>query len=113
MFGYEKGRWKKKRAHILKRDKYIDRVAKWYGKMVEANTVHHIYPVEKYPQYAWCDWNLISVSQETHNKLENRQTGELTELGKWLQSITPIPEGWQEDKDESKDCFISPHHLHE
>lgn len=91
MFEYENGRWKRKRKYILRRDRYIDQVAKWFGKTMEANTVHHIYPVERFPQYAWCDWNLISVSMETHNKLENRKTGELTELGKWLQSITPIP----------------------
>lgn len=41
-----------------------------YGGNEEANTVHHIYPADEYPQYAWCDWNLISVSQKGHNKLE-------------------------------------------
>ena len=98
MFEYEKGRWKKKLKYILRRDQYMDRVAKWFGKTIRADTVHHIYPAEEYPQYAWCDWNLISVSGETHNRLENRKTGKLTELGKWLQSITPIPSGRQEDK---------------
>ena len=66
-----------------------------YGGNEEANTVHHIYPADEYPQYAWCDWNLTSVSQKGHNKLENRQTGELTELGKMLQERTIPGVDWR------------------
>lgn len=66
-----------------------------FGRSEEAVTVHHIYPSEEYPEYAWADWNLISVSQATHNKLENRKTGELTELGKRLQSMIQPGENWR------------------
>lgn len=90
---YHGSRWKNKRAKILRRDGYKCKVSAMYGRTEEANTVHHIYPADEYPEYAWCDWNLISVSQAMHNKLENRQTGELTKLGRWLQRITPIPKG--------------------
>lgn len=89
-FDYYSSRWKNKRQKILRRDKYKCRIAKMFGKTEEANTVHHIYPANQYPEYAWCDWNLISVSLSNHNKLENRVTGELTELGMWLQRITKI-----------------------
>ena len=85
MFDYYGARWKKKRNHILRLDGYIDRIAKRYGRTEEATVVHHIYPADEYPEYAWQDWNLISVSLATHNKLENRQTGELTEMGMELQ----------------------------
>lgn len=85
---YYGAKWKKKRAKILRRDGYKDKVAAMFGRTEAANTVHHIYPADDYPEYAWCDWNLISVSQATHNQLENRQTGELTEKGLWLQRIT-------------------------
>ena len=61
--------------------------------MEEANTVHHIFPRQKYPQYAWCDWNLISVSAANHNKLENRATGELTEDGRALMEKTAKERG--------------------
>ena len=66
-----------------------------YGGNEEANTVHHSYPADEYPQYAWWDWNLISVSQKGHTKLENRQTGELTELGKMLQERTIPGVDWR------------------
>lgn len=81
MIDYNGSRWKKKREKILRRDKYIDQWAKRYGQTLEANTVHHIYPVKFYQEYKWCDWNLISVNAKTHNKLENRKTGELTKYG--------------------------------
>lgn len=95
MLDYRGYRWKKKREHILRLDKYQCQVAKMYGRREEANTVHHIYPVKDYPEYAWCDWNLISVSQAGHNRLENRNTGELTELGKGLQKRTKIGVDWR------------------
>lgn len=95
MFDYYGVKWKKKRLKILRLDGYKCQVAKMYGGNEEANTVHHIYPADEYPQYAWCDWNLISVSQKGHNKLENRQTGELTELGKMLQERTIPGVDWR------------------
>lgn len=92
---YKNTKWKKKREHILRLDRYRDRVAERYGKMQEATTVHHIYSAKKYPEYAYCDWNLISVSEATHNKLENRQTGELTPLGKELMRRTKPGVDWR------------------
>lgn len=94
-FDYHKNKWKKKRKHILRLDGYVDRIAKRYGRTEDATVVHHIYPADKYPEYAWCDWNLISVSMSTHNKLENRKTGELTELGLELMRNTKPGEDWR------------------
>lgn len=82
---YDSKKWKEKRKHILLRDRWTDQVALRDGMKIEANTVHHILPREEYPQYAWEDWNLISVSQETHKKrLHEKYTGKLTKLGKRL-----------------------------
>lgn len=95
MFDYYGTKWKKKRKHILRLDGYVDRIEKRYGRTVEANVVHHIYPAEEYPEYAWQDWNLISVSMATHNQIENRKTGQLTELGLQLQRRTKIGVDWR------------------
>ena len=96
MFDYYGTRWKKKRKHVLRLDGYMDRVSARYGRIEEATVVHHIYPADQYPEWAWEDWNLISVSLATHNKLENRKTGELTELGIKLQRLTTAGEDWRE-----------------
>lgn len=99
MFDYSGSKWKHKRRRILRMDGYRCQIARMYGRMEEAVVVHHIYPADEYPQYAWCDWNLISVSLSAHNKLENRQTGELTEFGKQLQKRTKPGVDWRKKRD--------------
>lgn len=84
----------------MRMDGYRDVIAARYGRAEEATTVHHIYPSGQYPEYAWADWNLISVSQGTHNKLENRVTGELTEEGKRLMRKTKPGVNWRKKADE-------------
>lgn len=74
-------RWEQKRAAILRRDGYVDQLAKRYGRTIQATTVHHIFPRDQFPEYQWENWNLISVSAETHDKLHYRRTQELTEMG--------------------------------
>lgn len=83
---YSTPRWKKKRAHILRRDGWLDQVALREGVKLEADTVHHILRREDWPQYQWCDWNLISVNGRiTHKaRLHEKYTGKLTKLGKEL-----------------------------
>lgn len=92
---YGSSKWKKKRAHILRLDKYKDRIAQRYGKTIEATTVHHIYPVDDYPEYAWDDWNLISISTATHNKLHERETKRLTAEGIALMNRTTPGRDWR------------------
>lgn len=78
---YESDKWRRKRSAILRRDGYKDQIASRYGKNIEANIVHHIFPLDEFPEHRLSDWNLISVSMATHNRLHDRDTDELTELG--------------------------------
>lgn len=64
-----------------------------YGRHIEANTVHHIFPVSKYPEYQWCEWNLISLAGAVHNSLHVRDTDELTAEGWRLLNRTAIMRG--------------------
>jgi 5-methylcytosine-specific restriction endonuclease McrA len=82
---YKTKRWERKRVAVLRRDEYLCQEEKRYGKNIAANTVHHIYPVEKYPELALVAWNLLSLCTECHNKMHDRNTGEVTELGKQWQ----------------------------
>lgn len=88
---YHSTRWKRKREKILRRDGYMCQLSLRYGKRIDADIVHHIYPVEDYPEYAFCDWNLISLSSSMHNKLHDRSTNKLTELGETLKNKTIPP----------------------
>lgn len=90
---YQSYRWKRTRAKILRRDGYMCQLSKRYGKTIPADTVHHIFPRLKYPQYQWAEWNLISLSQTKHDELHNRMTGELTREGMALLERTARKKG--------------------
>ena len=82
---YESRKWKKKREHILRRDAYQCQESKRYGKYAEATTVHHIYPLEEYPELALVDWNLISMSAAQHDRMHDRKTDKVTSIGMYWQ----------------------------
>lgn len=87
---YRSRRWEKLRASVLRRDGYMCQDSKRYGKTVQANTVHHIFPRDEYPEYEWEPWNLISLSSKAHDEMHDRATGKLTEKGKRLLDRTAI-----------------------
>lgn len=78
---YNAKRWQKKREKILRRDKYMCKESERFGKAREAETVHHILPVEFFPEYAYEDWNLISLKSAVHNTMHDRNTRALTKAG--------------------------------
>ena len=82
-------RWQAVRTLALRRDKFRCRDSARYGKIVQATTVHHIWPAEDYPEYAYCLWNLISLTQANHEAMHHKTTRKLTALGLRWQSRTP------------------------
>lgn len=92
----------------LRRDKYMDMESKRYGIPRAAEIVHHIFPKDEYPQYAFEMWNLISLSRKTHNEMHDRETDELTEKGMDLLRRTcrkrgmEIPSKYMEQKKRNK-----------
>lgn len=93
MFDYHSKEWKRKREFILKRDGYQCQLSKRDGLIEEADTVHHIFPVRDYPEYAFCSWNLISLSRARHNMLHERDTDNLTSEGAELMRMTARGQG--------------------
>lgn len=85
---YKDVRWEKKRIVILKRDLYTCQICKRYGRTTAANIVHHIFQVEYYPEYKYCNWNLISLCNKCHNAMHDRDTHQLTKEGIRLQMKT-------------------------
>jgi 5-methylcytosine-specific restriction endonuclease McrA len=87
---YKSKRWLCLRDAILRRDGYRCREASRYGRNEMATTVHHVYPVDDFPGWQWCRWNLIAVSQQAHNSFHDRATGKLTERGlAWQRRVIP------------------------
>ena len=78
---YQDKRWKKKRAYILKRDEHVCQECKRYGKTAPATTVHHVKPLELYPELWLTDKNLISVCNKCHEGFHDRVTDRLTKSG--------------------------------
>ena len=67
--------WKKKRARILRRDKYQCQYCKRYGKRTEATDVHHIKHYSDFPELGLVDSNLISLCHACHNKQHPEKGG--------------------------------------
>ena len=87
---YKEPRWVALRRKILHRDRYIDQYEKRYGRFKNADMVHHIFPVRDFPEYQFCEWNLISVARSTHNKFHDQNTDDLTDTGKELLRYTAL-----------------------
>lgn len=88
--GYRTQRWKRLRAAALRRDGYQCRENLRYGRKVDACYVHHVWPAEDYPEYAWCLWNLVSLSKQSHEAMHDRVTHKLTPLGEsWRRRVSP------------------------
>lgn len=84
--------WWRLRELALRRDGYKCREAARYGKRVEAQVVHHIWPAEDYPEYAYCLWNLVSLSASAHDEMHDRKTRKLTAKGlAWKNRAPPPP----------------------
>ena len=90
-FDYTSPRWKKLRARVLREAGYRCEWSRRFGKNVEATRVHHIWPAEDWPQFAWSRWNLIALSLEAHNAMHDRTTGKLSTIGEQLRRRTVPP----------------------
>lgn len=91
MFDYKSKKWERLAASAMRRDKYQCQLTRRYGKIRQAEVVHHIYPVEDFPEYAYCLWNLISLTRAQHNTLHDRDHNTLTAAGVALMRRTTPP----------------------
>nr|DAJ85447.1 MAG TPA: HNH endonuclease bacteriophage, HNH Endonuclease, DNA.52A [Caudoviricetes sp.] len=84
-------RWRRLRLQALRRDGFRCREAARYGRAVDAEVVHHIWPAEEWPEYAYQLWNLVSLSAAAHDAMHDRATRKLTPLGQRWKNATPPP----------------------
>ena len=87
-------RWRSLRERALRRDSGLCQEAKRYGRREPAEYVHHIWPAEDFPEYAYCLWNLVSLSKSAHDAMHDRLSGRLTALGEsWKRRTIPPGSG--------------------
>ena len=79
------------RESVLRAAGYRCQYAKRFGRREQATVAHHIYPAEDYPEFQWKTWNLIALSQASHNMMHDRASGALTEIGEQLRRKTTPP----------------------
>ena len=89
---YLSTRWQRLRKMVIVRAKYKDQLRIREGVSVEADTVHHIFPRDMYPEYQWERWNLIAISGRTH-KLLHTPIGGLSQAGQRLLEETAAAQG--------------------
>lgn len=90
---YKSKRWKHVRESVLRRDNYMCQESLRYGRRVQADTVHHIFPVSLFPEYQWCRWNLISLCSSEHDAMHIRGAEDLTDKGRRLLERTARANG--------------------
>lgn len=89
-YGSDNKRWRKLREAALRRDRYLCRNCRRYGRQVEASTAHHVWPVEDWPEFSMCQWNLVALCDECHERMHDRRTRQLTALGEsWRRKTSP------------------------
>ena len=93
---YKSKEWKAKRLEVLKLDKFECQECKKHGRITKANTVHHRFLLEKYPEhgldiYVGSKRNLISLCHECHEKAHGYRKKDETPLTeeKWQKKNTP------------------------
>ncbi|MCW6661875.1 HNH endonuclease [Aerococcaceae bacterium NML201209] len=70
---YWSASWREMKNKILLRDYHECRVCKSKGKVTLSNLiVHHIYPLEYYPEKRLVEDNLITVCIQCHNKIHGQ-----------------------------------------
>lgn len=88
---YKTNKWVALRNTALIRDKYMCQCCKANGKSINASCVHHIFPIERYPDYKYELWNLMSLCDKCHDEMHNHYTGELSKKGMlFLRSIAAV-----------------------
>lgn len=91
---YKSARWLKCRERVLKRDNYECVLCRKKGRHVRAQEVHHIKHLDKNPELALVEDNLISLCKECHNNQHRDTFGNNSYIEKVALAEENFPERW-------------------
>lgn len=86
--------WKQKRKAIHIRDENTCQECKRYGKRVDSETIHHIYPLEERYDLRLISENLIALCQQCHEEMHNPFNKSLSKKGQDLLERTRRKYPW-------------------
>lgn len=72
---YRSRRWRKFRQSVMARDEYQCQECKRYGRIKQAETVHHIKHADEAPELFYDMSNCVRVCKDCHNKLHPEKGG--------------------------------------
>ena len=78
---YRTARWTRLRRFALARDGLMCTECRRFGRRVDADTVHHVFPRTEFPEFQWAAWNCVSLCRGCHDTMHDRNTNALTERG--------------------------------
>ena len=93
------------RETAMRKAGYQCQISKRYGKMVQAQMVHHALPIEEYPEYALALWNLVPMTFKWHEKMHDRNTDKLSEEGKKLAERIARQNGVEYGREEDQEDY--------
>lgn len=79
--------WRTKRKQVLERDGHQCQICN-----KPARIVHHIFPLDEFPEYGMNDWNLVSLCCSCHNRIDSARS-ELSDAGKKMLRDTALKQG--------------------
>ncbi len=91
-FDYKAPRWECARDQALRAYGYECQECRRFGYKRAATVVHHVWPVEQWPEFAWQSWNHLPLCGKCHDRMHDRITRKLTPLGeRWRRRRSPPP----------------------
>ena len=90
---YKSPRWRRVRARVLRRDRFLCRECARYGVNAPASVVHHVWPTDDFPQWAWDERIMISLCPACHERMHERSSGALSDAGERWRRRVPPPAG--------------------
>ena len=78
---YQTTRWKSMRRAVLARDRLLCQECARFGRRVDADAVHHVFPRTEFPEHQWAAWNCVSLCRRCHDGMHDRNTDALTKRG--------------------------------
>ena len=78
-------KWEKFRDKIMRKFDYLCQESLRYGISVAAEMVHHIFPVSKYPELEFVEWNCLPLTNKKHNTFHDRVNDKVINQGLFWQ----------------------------